>query len=146
MPSFLLSTTLVGLVAQRLIRRICTYCQESFSITLKDLNQRGFNFEGPEKILLKRGRGCFQCRDTGYLKRESVYEVVAIDEGMAKLITDVPDMNALKEMAKKKQVRTLWENAIRKMLTGVTTIEEVLRVTQPDPLFNEPIHLRKQPL
>ncbi|MEW6351406.1 MAG: GspE/PulE family protein [Thermodesulfobacteriota bacterium] len=144
-PSFLLGTTVVGLIAQRLIRRICTYCEETYPISLKELNKRGFNFEGPEKILLKRGRGCFQCRDTGYLRRESVYEVVAVDEGMAKLITDTPDMNALKEMAKKKKVRTLWENAIRKMLSGVTTIEEVLRVTQPDPLFNEPIHLRRSP-
>ena len=60
-------------------------------------------------------------------------------------LTDNPDMT-VQEMAKKKKVRTLWENAIRKMLTGVTTIEEVPRVTQPDPMFNEPIHLRKQPL
>jgi general secretion pathway protein E len=141
--SFLLAGTLVGLIAQRLMRKVCPYCAEEYSVTLKDLNQRGFNFEGPEKILLKRGRGCHQCRDTGYFKRESVYEVVGIDDDMAKLITDHPDMLALKEMAKKKKFRTLWDNAIRKMLNGVTTAEEVLRVTQPDPHFNEPMHLRK---
>ena len=142
-PSFLLSGTLVGLIAQRLMRKICPYCAEEYSVSLKDLNQKGFNFEGPEKILLKRGKGCHQCRDTGYFKRESVYEVVGIDDDMAKLISDQPEMLALKEMAKKKKFRTLWENAIRKMLNGVTTFEEVLRVTQPDPHFNEPIHLRK---
>ena len=141
--SFLLAGTLVGLIAQRLMRKVCPYCAEEYPITLKDLNQRGFNFEGPEKILLKRGRGCHQCRDTGYFKRESVYEVVGIDDDMAKLITDQPDMLALKEMAKKKKFRTLWDNAIRKMLNGVTTVEEVLRVTQADPHFNEPMHLRK---
>jgi general secretion pathway protein E len=141
--SFLLAGTLVGLIAQRLMRKVCPYCAEEYSVTLKDLNQRGFNFEGPEKILLKRGAGCHQCRDTGYFKRESVYEVVGIDDDMAKLITDHPDMLALKEMAKKKKFRTLWDNAIRKMLNGVTTVEEVLRVTQPDPHFNEPMHLRK---
>ena len=141
--SFLLAGTLVGLIAQRLMRKVCPYCAEEYSVTLKDLNQRGFNFEGPEKILLKRGVGCHQCRDTGYFKRESVYEVVGIDDDMAKLITDQPDMLALKEMAKKKKFRTLWDNAIRKMLNGVTTAEEVLRVTQPDPHFNEPMHLRK---
>jgi len=141
--SFLLAGTVVGLIAQRLMRKVCPYCSEEYSVTLKELNQRGFNFEGPEKILLKRGTGCHQCRDTGYFKRESVYEVVGIDDDMAKLITDQPDMLALKEMAKKKKFRTLWDNAIRKMLNGVTTVEEVLRVTQPDPHFNEPMHLRK---
>ncbi len=141
--SFLLAGTVVGLIAQRLMRKVCPYCAEEYSVSLKELNQRGFNFEGPEKILLKRGTGCHQCRDTGYFKRESVYEVVGIDDDMAKLITDQPDMLALKEMAKKKKFRTLWDNAIRKMLNGVTTAEEVLRVTQPDPHFNEPMHLRK---
>ena len=142
-PGFLLGSTLVGLIAQRLMRKVCPYCVEEYSIPLKELNKQGFNFEGPERILLKRGRGCFQCRDTGYYKRESVYEVVAVDEDMAKLITDQPDMKALKEMAKKKKYSSLWENAIRKMLNGVTTSEEVLRVAQQDPSFNEPIHLRK---
>lgn len=142
-PGFLLASTLIGLIAQRLMRKVCPYCMEEYSITIKDLNTRGFNFEGPERILLKRGRGCFQCRDTGYYKRESVYEVVAVDEDVAKLITDNPDMKALREMSKKKKFSTLWENAIRKMLNGTTTAEEVLRVAQPDPQFNEPIHLRK---
>lgn len=142
-PSYLLASTLVGLIAQRLIRRICPYCGYEYSVSLKELNQRGFNFEGPERITLRKGKGCHQCRDTGYLRRESVYEVVAVDDDFAKLITERPDMNALKEMAKKKKCGTLWENAIRKMLHGVTTEEEVLRVTHPDPLFNEPIHLRK---
>ncbi len=142
-PAFLLSSTVVGLIAQRLMRKVCPYCTEEYTISLKELNKRGFNFEGPERILLKRGRGCFQCRDTGYYKRESVYEVVAIDEDVAKLVTEQPDMLALKEMAKKKKFSTLWENAVRKMLNGITTPEEVLRVAQPDPQFNEPIHLRK---
>ncbi len=142
-PGFLLSTTIIGLLAQRLMRKICPACEESYTIFLKELNRRGFNFDGPEKILLKRGRGCYQCRETGYFKRESVYEVVAIDEEMAKLITDEPDMKALKETAIKQNYSSLWHNAIRKMLNGTTTVEEVLRVVTPDPLFNEPIHLRK---
>ncbi|MBI5571200.1 MAG: type II/IV secretion system protein [Desulfomonile tiedjei] len=142
-PSFLLSGTLIGLMAQRLLRKICPHCCEEYSISVKELNQRGFNFEGPERILLNRGRGCHECRDTGYYGRESVYEVVAVDDDLAQLITDKPDIHALKEMAKKKKFSTLWENSIRKMLNRGTTVEEVLRVAQPDPLFNEPIHLRR---
>jgi len=145
-PAFLLSGTVIGLLAQRLIRKVCPYCTEEYSVSLKELNSRGFNFEGPEKIILKRGRGCFQCRDTGYFKRESVYEVLGVDDDMAKLIVDHPDMLALKDMARKKKFSTLWENTIRKLLNGVTTPEEVLRVAQPDPHFNEPVHLRKTPL
>lgn len=142
-PSFLLATTAVGLMAQRLIRRVCPYCTEEYQISVKELNTRGFNFEGPESITLKRGRGCFQCRDTGYFKRESTYEVIALDDDFVKLICEKPDIRVLKEMAKKKKYSTLWENSIRKMLNGITTPEEVLRVAQPDPMFNEPIHLRK---
>ncbi len=142
-PSFLLSTTLIGLIAQRLSRRVCPGCAQEYSISIKELNQRGFNFEGPETIVLSRGAGCHNCRDTGYFKRESVYEVVAIDDDMSKLIVEKPDMAALREMAKKKKFSTLWENAVRKMLTKITTEEEVLRVAHPDSMFNEPIHLRK---
>lgn len=142
-PSFLLASTVVGMLAQRLMRKVCPYCREDYSINIKELNQRGFNFEGPEKILLKRGTGCHECRDTGYFKRESVYEVVAVDDDLAKLIIDEPDMLQLKEMVRKKKFSTLWDNAIRKMLHGITTPEEVLRVAQPDPHFREPIHLRK---
>ena len=142
-PHFLLSSTLIGLLAQRLIRRICPACEESYGIGLKELNRMGFNFEGPESILLKRGRGCHQCRNTGYFKRESVYEVVAIDDDMAKLITDQPSLRDMKEMARKKKYSALWENAVRKLLNGVTTVEEILAVVRPDPHFTEPIHLRK---
>jgi general secretion pathway protein E len=142
-PHFLLANTLVGLMAQRLIRKVCPFCTEEYGISLKELNKRGFNFEGPEKIRLKRGEGCHQCRDTGYYKRESVYEVVAVDDDIAKLITDNPEMHALKEMSRKKKFSTLWQNAVRKMLNGVTTPEEVLRVAQPDSQLNEPIHLRR---
>ncbi len=140
-PAFLLANTLSGLIAQRLVRRVCPHCVRPFSISLKALNRQGFNFEGPEKVRLKQGAGCHQCRDTGYYKRESVFEVVRIDEDMSKLIVENPDPVALREMARKKKFRSLWENAIRKMLAGITTIEEVLRVVQPDPKFNEPIRL-----
>jgi general secretion pathway protein E len=142
-PSFLLSGTLIGMIAQRLARRVCPVCAEEYTVSIKELNQRGFNFEGPETIVLNRGKGCHNCRDTGYYKRESVYEVVAVDDDMAKLIVEKPDIAALKEMSKKKKFSTLWENAIRKMLNRITTEEEVLRVAQQDPMFNEPIHLRK---
>jgi general secretion pathway protein E len=144
-PAFLLANTLVGLLAQRLVRKICPVCVEGYTTTLKLLNKQGFNFEGPERILVARGKGCHHCRDTGYYGRESVYEVVGVDEDMSKLISEKPDLRALKEAARKKNYTTLWANAIRKLLNGVTTVEEVLRVVQPDPQFNEPIHLRKIP-
>jgi general secretion pathway protein E len=140
-PAFLLANTLTGLMAQRLMRRICPQCVRKFAISLKALNRQGFNFEGPERVSLRQGAGCHNCRDTGYFKRESVYEVVKIDEDISKMIVENPDPVALREMARKKKCRSLWENAIRKMLAGVTTVEEVLRVVQPDPKFNEPIRL-----
>ena len=135
-PSFLLAGTVVGMIAQRLIRRVCPYCRQDYSITIKDLNKRGFNFEGPEKIILKHGTGCHECRDTGYFKRESVYEVVGVDDDLAKLIVDEPDMLALKEMVRKKKFSTLWENAIRKMLHGITTPEEVSESCTGRPAFS----------
>jgi type II secretory ATPase GspE/PulE/Tfp pilus assembly ATPase PilB-like protein len=103
----------------------------------------GFNFEGPEVVELQRGTKCFQCRDTGYYKRESVFEIVAVDEQMSKLIVENPDVVGLKEYVRRRKFKTLWENAILKMLAGKTTPEEVLRVAQPDPHFREPFHLER---
>jgi general secretion pathway protein E len=142
-PAFLLANTLICLIAQRLLRLVCEKCAQKYTIPVKELNKMGFNFEGPEVVELQRGTKCFQCRDTGYYKRESVFEIVAVDEQMSKLIVENPDVVGLKEYVRRRKFKTLWENAILKMLAGKTTPEEVLRVAQPDPHFREPFHLER---
>jgi general secretion pathway protein E len=131
MEPFLVSSTLVGIMAQRLVRRICKYCAEDFVLTRAKAAELGFITQGDLK--LKRGRGCEMCRDTGYLGRLATVEVMPMTDTLKEL-TLKEKVGALefKNMARAEGMITLRENALDLMLAGLTTIEEVLRVTAPD--------------
>jgi general secretion pathway protein E len=131
MQPFLVSSTLVGIMAQRLVRRICKYCAENFVLTSAAALELGFLTDSD--LTLKRGRGCEMCRQTGYLGRLATVEVMSMSENLKRL-TLKEGISALeiKHQARREGMTTLRENALNLMLTGQTTIEEVLRVTAPD--------------
>ncbi len=131
MQPFLVSSTVVGIMAQRLVRRICKYCVEDFVLTREAAHDLGFITESD--LTLKRGRGCEMCRDTGYLGRLATVEVMVMSENL-KTLTLKEGLSAqeIKAMARAEGMTTLRENALDLMLAGLTTIEEVLRVTGPD--------------
>jgi general secretion pathway protein E len=128
-PSFLIQATLAGVLAQRLVRKICPYCKESFPTDSGELTSMGLDLGKEGKIELSRGKGCLKCRGTGYLGRSGLYEVLPVTEGIRKLIRPECDVEAIRDMARKEGMVTLRENAIRKLLEGRTTYQEVLRVT-----------------
>jgi general secretion pathway protein E len=126
--SFLLSSTVRGILAQRLVRVICAHCREK--------DPTGF---APEELELLgsetgivpyHGRGCEQCAHTGYYGRLGLFELLAIDEEIRRLVLKNVDASRLRELARQKGMRTLLEDGIDKVRAGVTTISEVLRVTQ----------------
>ncbi|UQZ88475.1 type II secretion system protein E [Deltaproteobacteria bacterium Smac51] len=131
MEPFLVSSTLVGIMAQRLVRRICKYCVDEFVLTQQMAMELGFITQGD--LTLKRGRGCEMCRNTGYLGRLATVEVMPMSESLKEL-TLKEKIGALefKSLARQEGMTTLRENALDLMLAGLTTIEEVLRVTAPD--------------
>ncbi len=126
---FLIKATLAGIVAQRLVKKICPHCTEIFEIKADELRSLGLEIGHEGTIELKRGKGCNRCRNTGYLGRCGIHEVLPVTEGIQGLITGETDIAKVRELARKEGMVTLRENAIKKLLDGTTTFEEVLRVT-----------------
>jgi general secretion pathway protein E len=128
-PAFLLQATLVGILAQRLVRKICKYCAESFEIDTAELQRMGLEVGKKGHVTFKRGKGCMKCRHTGYRGRTGIFEVLPYTEGLKKMTTAKTDVEKLKVRAREEGMFTLRESAVKKLLDGATTYQEVLRVT-----------------
>ncbi|MBI5636715.1 MAG: type II/IV secretion system protein [Nitrospinae bacterium] len=124
---YLVKSSLIGVVAQRLVRMICPRCIADIEHTADELKSFGLSASGP--VRLKKGTGCDHCRSTGYHGRTGVHEVLEVSNDIRQLIDGKTPDTAIKEMARKSGMRTLKENAARKMAEGITTFEEVLRLT-----------------
>ena len=128
-PNFLLSSTLLGIMAQRLVRVICPRCKEDHLLGPEELRILGIPPEKQTSLLAKRGRGCVNCRKTGYYGRTGIYEILKVDEVMRDLIEKKADAMMLRDRAVQNGMVTLKEAAMAKLARGVTTFEEILRVT-----------------
>ena len=128
-PSFLIQATLVGILAQRLVRKICPHCKEVLEMDHQELASLGLDLGKEGKVQLHRGKGCLKCRSTGNIGRSGIFEVLPVTEGIRKLIKPECDTEAIRDVARKEGMVTLRENAIRKLLEGRTTYQEVMRVT-----------------
>jgi len=127
---FLISSSVIGVIAQRLVRVICEKCKEEYipsedilyGLKIKD------KLSNNNKIKLYRGKGCSFCKNTGYYGRTSIYELIVLDEEIKSLIVTKASSNVINEIALKKGMKTLKDSGMEKVLQGITTIEEVLRV------------------
>lgn len=128
-PFFLIKATLSGIVAQRLIKKICPDCKESYELDASELVSLGIDLGKTGSITLHRGKGCLKCRGTGYFGRSAIYEILPITESIQCHINQESDIGKIREAARQEGMVTLRENAIKKLLDGTTTYEEVLRVT-----------------
>ncbi len=128
-PYFLIQATLVGILAQRLVRKICKYCKEPFEIDSEKLEILGLRTGKKGRIKLYRGKGCVRCRGTGHLGRIGIFEVLPFTESIKKLTTSETNFEAIRATAKKEGMSSLREDAIAKLLNGETTYQEVLRAT-----------------
>ena len=126
---FLISSSLIGAMAQRLVRRICEDCKRNRPLSLEEAAM--LNLQAPEgkRIIVKEGAGCIRCRNTGYFGRTGIFEILSVDNAIRDLIDRGEDFLKIKEMAIKRGMRTLRQSALRKLAEGVTTFEEVVRVT-----------------
>lgn len=128
-PSFLINSTLIGVVAQRLVRKVCTYCAEQYTISEEECSVLGINYEKARNVKLSIGSGCPQCRGTGYLGRTGIFEIMEVTDRIRAAIDDKAVPSVIKKIARSEGLVTLRECAIRKMLRGTTTFDEVIRVT-----------------
>lgn len=123
---FLLSSSLVGLIAQRLVRRLCTNCKEPMEI---DDNIRNIlNLQEDEEVTVYKAKGCEQCNDMGYKGRIAVYEILKVNREIRELISKNANSDVIKDMAIKHDMKTLRMNCARLVKNGTTTIEEMMRI------------------
>jgi type IV pilus assembly protein PilB len=120
---FLVASAVEGAIAQRLVRRICPKCKEPYTPPAK----LALELDLPVDTKFYKGRGCGYCRNTGYSGRIGIFEVLRTNNEIRELILSRPTTSALRELARKHGMRTLWEDGLEKAMQGITTIEEVLR-------------------
>ncbi len=126
---FLLSSSLIGVLAQRLVRQLCPDCKVPY--TAGEADSRLFGLSGDEPPTLYRAVGCKACNGLGYRGRRGIFELIEVDEGMRTMIHDGSSEQAMEAYARKTS-RSIYDDGLRRVLDGDTTLEEVLRVTQED--------------
>jgi type IV pilus assembly protein PilB len=124
---FLVASSLVAVAAQRLCRRICENCKEPHEVTPAVFKR--LNIKAPPNAKFYYGKGCNKCNNTGYLGRMGTLEILLIDDEIRDMIVKRKSSDDIKAYAVSKGMHTLRDNAFQKALSGLTTIEEVLRIT-----------------
>jgi general secretion pathway protein E len=132
---FLVASSLIGVLAQRLVRTICPKCKVDYAPSIEEL--RVFGVTPKEVPKLWRGAGCSNCQGSGYRGRTGIYELMLVDDEIRKMVISNVDSATLKHKAHDKGMRTLMEDGLDKIVAGVTTAEEISRVTQEDSMTME---------
>jgi general secretion pathway protein E len=127
---FLVTSSVLAILAQRLVRVICANCKEAYAPDEESLPSIGILPADVKGRAIYRGRGCPACLQTGYKGRLGIFEFMIMDDAIKSLILKTPDANAINREAVKRGMITLRQDGAQKVLEGITTIEEVFRVTQ----------------
>jgi general secretion pathway protein E len=125
---FLVTSSVIAILAQRLVRVVCDNCKEEYSPDPESMDSIGLAPEMLKGKRIFRSRGCPVCLDTGYLGRTGIFELMLIDDEIRNLILKTSDSNTIKQKAVEKGMVTLSRDGAQKVVGGVTTIEEIFRV------------------
>ena len=131
-PAFLVGSCLNLVMAQRLVRRICQNCKETYSPEPEEVEALGVPYEQYKDRQFSRGRGCVHCRGTGYYGRTGIFEILEIRQPIRRLIYDNANLEDIREKAIELGMNTLRESGLKKVFDGVTTPHEVQRITVQD--------------
>ncbi|MDI6781046.1 MAG: ATPase, T2SS/T4P/T4SS family [bacterium] len=126
---FLISSTVIMSIAQRLVRKICPECKEAYQESAKNLQAIGVKINSNREVTLYRGKGCDRCNGIGYRGRLAVFETMILTEEVRQLVLSREPSQIIKQSAMKNGMISLREAALRKVVAGLTTVEEVLRLT-----------------
>ena len=126
---FLVATSVHMIVAQRLIRRICTYCKEPLNVGEQALIDVGFDAKEAKTLDLFKGTGCERCNSTGYKGRVGLFEVMAVNDAIRDTILSGGTATEIRQSALDNGMMTLRGSGLQKIRDGVTTLEEVTRET-----------------
>jgi general secretion pathway protein E len=128
-PSYLIASTIIGVMGQRLVRKICKHCEKSYELLPEEAQAVGLLSGKDRKVVVKYGEGCPQCRGTGYQGRTAIFEVMEMNDRIRAIIHDKSDAETIRKAAVADGMVGLREAAVLKMLKGETTFDEVIRVT-----------------
>ena len=130
---FLVASSVIAIIAQRLVRVLCPICKKPHSPSSDELFHLGLNLDNqPENLITYRAGGCRECFQTGYVGRTGIYEMLLIGEEVRSLVMQRQDAGTIKKEAVNLGMITLRDDGAKKVLAGITSIEEVMRVTQED--------------
>jgi len=125
---YLISSAVNAILAQRLVRKICPQCKEAH--VPSDEMREFLQLQGLCADQTFKGKGCDRCRKTGYTGRLGIYELMVMDDAMRDIITRNPDVNQLRKLARERGLVTLRQDGLDKVVKGMTTVDEILRVTE----------------
>ncbi|MCU0666007.1 MAG: Flp pilus assembly complex ATPase component TadA [Candidatus Omnitrophica bacterium] len=131
---FLVSSSLECLIAQRLVRLICPNCKFQAKTSEQIIKQIKSSMPDADNITVYEGKGCDQCRFTGYRGRTGIHEILVVDEVIREMIINRASSQQIKQKAVEKGMRTLRDDGLKKVLMGITTYSEIIRVTQQEGL------------
>lgn len=130
---FLVSSAVLGVMAQRLIRRVCPNCRQAYTPEEQEIREIGLTPEPVgDRPFYRPGQGCDACDNKGYRGRTGIHELLLLDDMLRTLVMQRADAATIRRAAQAKDMRTLRDDGVEKVLAGVTTVEEVLRVTQEE--------------
>ncbi len=127
-PSYLIHSTVLGIMAQRLVRTLCPACKVAAEISDEEWNSITLPFKAPKPASVMKAVGCIDCRNTGYRGRSGIYEMLTITPKLRKLITPQTDLAQIKTLAYQEGMQPLMLNGAEKVAAGLTTVEEILKV------------------
>jgi type IV pilus assembly protein PilB len=130
---FLITSSLIAIVAQRLLRKICNNCKESYALSDEVINRIGLaNLPSGKQTVFYRGKGCKRCFNSGYAGRVGIAEILPLSPKIKELIMVRAEEHKIKTVARLEGMMTLREDGFKKALAGLTTLEEALKTTAPD--------------
>lgn len=130
-PSYLLRSTVLGVMAQRLVRTLCPHCKKESTLAAKDWDQLVHPWKVAKPKVTFEAEGCLECRNTGYLGRQGIYEIMSMSDSLQSEVTENTDLLKVRQLAMREGMRTLRLSGAQKVAAGITTISEVLRVAPP---------------
>jgi len=137
---YLITSSVNGVLAQRLVRTLCKSCKEPVELDNAYINQTGLRqYVKTDTFVAYQARGCAACMNTGYSGRTGIHELFVLDDEMHRVIMNGADATVLHAAARQQGMTTLYEDGLRKVVQGLTSMEEVLRVTRDQSEADVPV-------
>ena len=130
-PSYLLNSTVLGVMAQRLVRVLCPACKEKQELEESAWEMLVSPWKAPKPDFMYGAKGCLDCRMTGYVGRVGIYEIMVLNSDIRSMINERTDMDKLREQAYREGVKPLRISGALKVAAGITTVDEVMKVAPP---------------